>query len=41
MLRISSWGKQYYIDFDEYRDYIDNKSGKWTSSIVYIKKVVH
>ncbi len=38
MLRISSWGKQYYINYEEYRDYIENLSGTFTSSIVYVKK---
>lgn len=38
MLRISSWGKQYYINYEEYRDYIENTSGTFTSSIVYVKK---
>lgn len=37
MLRISSWGKQYYIDYDEYRDYIDSFGGTFTSSMIYIK----
>ena len=38
MLRISSWGKQYYINYEEYRDYVDNVGGKITSSMVYIKE---
>lgn len=38
MLRISSWGKQYYINYEEYRDYVENYSGTFTSSIVQIKK---
>lgn len=38
MLRISSWGKQYYLNYEEYRDYIDSLSGTYTSSIVYVKK---
>lgn len=37
MLRVSSWGRTHYIDYDEYRNYIDNVGGKWTSSIVYIR----
>ena len=37
MLRVSSWGREYYIDYDEYREYIKDESGTWTSSIVYIK----
>ncbi len=38
MLRISSWGKQYYINYEEYRDYIDSAGGTFTSSIVYVTK---
>ncbi|NLO09845.1 MAG: hypothetical protein GX129_08290 [Clostridiales bacterium] len=38
MLSISSWGKPYYIDYNEYRDYIDNIGGTFTSSIIYIKQ---
>ncbi|MDD3174379.1 MAG: hypothetical protein PHF63_12110 [Herbinix sp.] len=38
MLCISSWGQQYYINYEEYRDYIDSTSGTYTSSIVQIKK---
>jgi hypothetical protein len=37
MLSISSWGKPYFIDYNEYRDYIDNIGGTFTSSIIYIK----
>jgi hypothetical protein len=37
MLRISSWGKQYYISYDEYRDYISKSGGTFTSSMIYIK----
>ena len=38
MLKISSWGKQYYINYEEYRDYIDTAGDHITSSIVRIKK---
>ena len=38
MLRISSWGKQYYLNYEEYRDYVENYSGTFTSSIVQVKK---
>lgn len=38
MLRISSWGKQYYINYEEYREYIENYGDTFTSSMVYIKK---
>ncbi|MDF2941606.1 MAG: hypothetical protein K0S01_464 [Herbinix sp.] len=41
MLRISSWGKQYYINYEEYRDYIENNSGTFTSSIVYVKRFIN
>ena len=36
MLRISSWGTQYYIDYEEYREYIDEFGSKSTSSMVYV-----
>lgn len=38
MLRISSWGKQYYINYEEYRDYVDNTGGTLTSSLIHVKK---
>ena len=38
MLRISSWGKQYYVNYEEYRDYIDSNSGTFTSSLVQVNK---
>jgi len=38
MLQISSWGKMFYIDYEEYRDYVDHFSGTITSSMVYIRK---
>lgn len=38
MLRISSWGKMYYINYEEYRDYIDSSSSSWLSSLVQIKR---
>lgn len=38
MLRISSWGKEYYINYEEYRDYIESTSGTFTSSIIQVKK---
>ena len=37
MLQISSWGKVYYINYEEYRDYVDCYGGTFTSSILYIK----
>lgn len=38
MLRISSWGRMYYINYEEYRDYIDTASRTWLSSLVEIKR---
>ncbi|MBN1892695.1 MAG: cellulose binding domain-containing protein [Clostridiales bacterium] len=37
MLCVSSWGKTFYVDYNEYRDYVENVGGTWTSSIVYIE----
>lgn len=37
MLCISSWGKLFYINYNEYRDYIDSYGDSFTSSMVYIK----
>lgn len=39
MLRISSWGKLYYINYEEYRDYIESYGGTFTSSIVRLKRI--
>jgi hypothetical protein len=39
MLRISSWGEEYYINYEEYRNYIERFSDTITSSIVQIKKL--
>lgn len=38
MLRISSWGKMYYINYEEYRDYIGDLSGTYTSSIIDVRR---
>lgn len=38
MIRISSWGKEYYIDDGEYRDYVKKHSCPLVSNIVYIRK---
>lgn len=35
-LVVSSWGKKYYIDYKEYRDYVNNVGDKITSGILYI-----
>lgn len=37
MLEISSWGKKYYINFDEYKDYIKKYDNYLFSNILYIK----
>jgi hypothetical protein len=39
-LVVSSWGKQYYIDYKEYRNYINKYGGRLTSSILYIKGIL-
>lgn len=36
-LVVSSWGKKYYIDYKEYREYVNNTGDKITSSLLYIK----
>ncbi|MFA5453107.1 MAG: hypothetical protein WC248_06005, partial [Candidatus Methanomethylophilaceae archaeon] len=36
MLCVSSWGERFYVDYDEYRDYVENVGGTITSSLVYI-----
>ncbi len=38
MLRISSWGKEYYIDYQEYRTYIEQEGDSLTSSLLYLSK---
>src|SRR5690554_131277 len=37
MLRVSSCGDEYYIDYDEYRQYIDEHSSTLFSSMLYIR----
>jgi hypothetical protein len=39
-LIVSSWGKKYYINYEEYRDYVNHSGGRITSSILYIKGVL-
>ncbi len=39
MLEISSWGRKYYIDFDEYVSFVDRNDNTLFSNIVYIKKI--
>lgn len=36
-LVVSSWGKKYYIDYKEYRNYVNNVGDKFTSGILYIQ----
>lgn len=38
MLLISSWGQKYYINYEEYRDYVDTLGDTITSSIVRIQR---
>lgn len=38
MLHISSWGSEYYINYEEYRDYVNDIGGMMTSSIVSISR---
>ncbi len=38
-LEISSWGNKYYIDFDEYIEYVDKHSKSLFSNILYIYEV--
>ena len=39
MLEISSWGKKYYINFQEYLDYVKKNDNYYFSNILYIKPV--
>jgi hypothetical protein len=36
MLRISSWGKEFYIDYTDYRNYANNIGNRATTSIINI-----
>jgi hypothetical protein len=38
MLKISSWGEEYYINYEEYINFVDNYSNYIVSNIVYITK---
>ena len=38
-LKISSWGREYYIDREEYMSYIRRHSGSLVSNIVKIRSV--
>lgn len=37
-IRISSWGREYYIDMNEYMDYVKKHSSFFVSNILYIRK---
>lgn len=39
-LVVSSWGREYYIRYREYRDYIKHYGGRITSSILYIRGLI-
>lgn len=36
MLKISSWGREYYIDYKDYRTYIKDEGDTITSSLLYL-----
>lgn len=38
LLRISSWGKEYYIDYQEYRNYVQTEGDTLNSSLLYLSK---
>jgi hypothetical protein len=38
MLEISSWGKKYYVNYNDYRDYVKKNDNYYFSNILYIKK---
>ena len=37
-LRISSWGKCYYIDWEEYKEYLWKKSNPWMTNICVLQE---
>lgn len=39
-LVVSSWGKEYYINYQEYREYIRQHGNRITSSILYIRGLI-
>ncbi len=39
-LVVSSWGKQYYINYEEYREYVKKYGDRITSSILYIQGLI-
>ena len=38
LLRIASWGKEYYIDYREYREYVNTEGDALSSSLLYLSK---
>lgn len=38
MLKLSSWGKEYYIDYQELRAYVKEEGDTLTSSLLYLSK---
>lgn len=36
MLKLSSWGKEYYMDYQEYRTYVKEEGDTITSSLLYL-----
>lgn len=36
-LEVSSWGKKYYINYEEFLEYVENNSEFYLSNIIYIK----
>ncbi|SEQ11910.1 hypothetical protein SAMN02910369_01242 [Lachnospiraceae bacterium NE2001] len=38
MLEISSWGKKYYVNYNEYLEYVKKNDNFYFSNILYIKK---
>lgn len=39
MLEISSWGKKYYVNWEEYKKYVKKCDNYYFSNILYIKKL--
>lgn len=40
MVKVSSWAKEYYIDYDVYDDYVEKQgmAQNWQSGVIYFKK---
>lgn len=39
MLEISSWGRKYYVNYSEYKNYVKKNDNYYFSNILYIKKI--